>query len=141
MKSAGKARNNGLYRHIRTSKEIIRNLLNDFLNFLMPLFFSSIDKLLLLLPFFYRKGLFIFIIAYCAAICKSKAAPFIENKKYPLTRKNDPGKSADFPGSSNSKIIFRRFMCYKDAYAAGCSAAAGCGSAVTVMVRLMVLQE
>ena len=30
MKSAGKARNNGLYRHIRTSKEIIRNLLNDF---------------------------------------------------------------------------------------------------------------
>lgn len=32
MKSAGKARNNGLYRHIRTSKEIIRNLLNDFMN-------------------------------------------------------------------------------------------------------------
>ena len=32
MKSAGKARSNGLYRHIRTSKEIIRNLLNDFLN-------------------------------------------------------------------------------------------------------------
>lgn len=31
MKSAGKARNNGLYRHIRTSKEIIRNLLNDFM--------------------------------------------------------------------------------------------------------------
>ena len=30
MKSAGKARNNGLYRHIRTSKEIIRTLLNDF---------------------------------------------------------------------------------------------------------------
>lgn len=29
MKSAGKARDNGLYRHIRTSKEIIRNLLND----------------------------------------------------------------------------------------------------------------
>ena len=29
MKSAGKARNNGLYRHIKTSKEIIRNLLND----------------------------------------------------------------------------------------------------------------
>ena len=28
MKSAGKARSNGLYRHIRTSKEIIRNLLN-----------------------------------------------------------------------------------------------------------------
>ena len=32
MKSAGKARNNGLYRHIRTSKEIIRNLLNDYEN-------------------------------------------------------------------------------------------------------------
>ena len=29
MKSAGNARSNGLYRHIRTSKEIIRNLLND----------------------------------------------------------------------------------------------------------------
>lgn len=33
MKSAGKARSNGLYRHIRTSKEIIRNLLNYFLNY------------------------------------------------------------------------------------------------------------
>lgn len=33
MKSAGKARNNGLYRHIRTSKEIIRNLLNDYANY------------------------------------------------------------------------------------------------------------
>lgn len=32
MKSAGKARSNGLYRHIRTSKEIIRNLLNDCVN-------------------------------------------------------------------------------------------------------------
>ena len=31
MKSAGKARSNGLYRHIRTSKEIIRNLLNDYI--------------------------------------------------------------------------------------------------------------
>lgn len=30
MKSAGKARNNGIFRHIRTSKEIIRNLLNDY---------------------------------------------------------------------------------------------------------------
>ena len=34
MKSAGKARSNGLYRHIRTSKEIIRNLLNDYEKFL-----------------------------------------------------------------------------------------------------------
>ena len=32
MKSAGKARSNGLYRHIRTSKEIIRNLLNYYGN-------------------------------------------------------------------------------------------------------------
>lgn len=32
MKSAGKARSNGLYRHIRTSKEIIRNLLNYYTN-------------------------------------------------------------------------------------------------------------
>ena len=33
MKSAGKARSNGLYRHIRTSKEIIRNLLNYYYNY------------------------------------------------------------------------------------------------------------
>ena len=33
MKSAGKARSNGLYRHIRTSKEIIRNLLNYYINY------------------------------------------------------------------------------------------------------------
>lgn len=33
MKSAGKARSNGLYRHIRTSKEIIRNLLNDYFKY------------------------------------------------------------------------------------------------------------
>ena len=39
MKSAGKARNNGLYRHIRTSKEIIRNLLNDF-----PKINNTVDK-------------------------------------------------------------------------------------------------
>lgn len=36
MKSAGKARSNGLYRHIRTSKEIIRNLLNDYYKIKMP---------------------------------------------------------------------------------------------------------
>lgn len=35
MKSAEKARNNGLYRHIRTSKEIIRNLLNDLGNYIV----------------------------------------------------------------------------------------------------------
>lgn len=36
MKSAGKARSNGLYRHIRTSKEIIRNLLNDYNKNVIP---------------------------------------------------------------------------------------------------------
>lgn len=41
MKSAGKARSNGLYRHIRTSKEIIRNLLNDLLKYLK--FFAKSD--------------------------------------------------------------------------------------------------
>lgn len=35
MKSAGKARSNGLYRHIRTSKEIIRNLLNYYNKYLL----------------------------------------------------------------------------------------------------------
>ena len=48
MKSAGKARNNGLYRHIRTSKEIIRNLLNDFTN-------NSI-KLFLIITMMFREG-------------------------------------------------------------------------------------
>lgn len=32
MKNAGKARSYGLYRHLRTSKEIIENLLNYFKN-------------------------------------------------------------------------------------------------------------
>lgn len=40
MKSAGKARSNGLYRHIRTSKEIIRNLLNDFDKNIQPFIFK-----------------------------------------------------------------------------------------------------
>lgn len=31
MKNAGKARSYGLYRHLRTSKEIIENLLNYYL--------------------------------------------------------------------------------------------------------------
>lgn len=48
MKSAGKARNNGLYRHIRTSKEIIRNLLNDSsnskqINYTYPRRFDAYD--------------------------------------------------------------------------------------------------
>ena len=63
MKSAGKARSNGLYRHIRTSKEIIRNLLNDsskhntvFLNFLL-MSESAVETLFLI----HLKGNFIFI--------------------------------------------------------------------------------
>lgn len=44
MKSAGKARNNGLYRHIRTSKEIIRNLLNDFMKYFTKIFISREEK-------------------------------------------------------------------------------------------------
>ena len=45
MKSAGKARSNGLYRHIRTSKEIIRNLLNDLFNKIISLFTKIIIKI------------------------------------------------------------------------------------------------
>ena len=44
MKSAGKARNNGLYRHIRTSKEIIRNLLNDYYKILYKSLYHSVQK-------------------------------------------------------------------------------------------------
>ena len=48
MKSAGKARNNGLYRHIRTSKEIIRNLLNDYYTYnrrFRPCFCTNMEKI------------------------------------------------------------------------------------------------
>lgn len=55
MKSAGKARSNGLYRHIRTSKEIIRNLLNDYgsnmkklLKIMVQLFYLQMECLLLI---------------------------------------------------------------------------------------------
>ena len=51
MKSAGKARNNGLYRHIRTSKEIIRNLLNDWYNYI-----GGTDDSLTLVDYLYDKG-------------------------------------------------------------------------------------
>lgn len=44
MKSAGKARSNGLYRHIRTSKEIIRNLLNDYYKYFTKIFISREEK-------------------------------------------------------------------------------------------------
>ena len=46
MKSAEKARNNGLYRHIRTSKEIIRNLLNDYLKNQSPFFMNKSEIVL-----------------------------------------------------------------------------------------------
>ena len=46
MKSAGKARSNGLYRHIRTSKEIIRNLLNDFVNICIKIIWFHLSVLL-----------------------------------------------------------------------------------------------
>ena len=45
MESAGKARNNGLYRHIRTSKEIIRNLLNDYNNYITIIDNAFIGKI------------------------------------------------------------------------------------------------
>ena len=44
MKSAGKARSNGLYRHIRTSKEIIRNLLN-YCNKYLDIYHNGLKKL------------------------------------------------------------------------------------------------
>ena len=46
MKSAGKARSNGLYRHIRTSKEIIRNLLNDYTKNMTIYIKNLINKML-----------------------------------------------------------------------------------------------
>jgi len=47
MKSAGKARSNGLYRHIRTSKEIIRNLLNYYIKLLtVPLIYKNVIDLI-----------------------------------------------------------------------------------------------
>lgn len=54
MKSVGKARNNGLYRHIRTSKEIIRNLLNDYIyKYLLLLFINIILFYTQQIPSFY----------------------------------------------------------------------------------------
>ena len=60
MKSAGKARNNGLYRHIRTSKEIIRNLLNDCKNSssaakAADVFYAVIFFFIWLIAFFSRR--------------------------------------------------------------------------------------
>lgn len=43
MKNAGKARSYGLYRHLRTSKEIIENLLNYFLKKLYFITLQSPD--------------------------------------------------------------------------------------------------
>lgn len=61
MKSAGKARNNGLYRHIRTSKEIIRNLLNDLYNHTiapLPIFVNYFFKKVFYLCFFFNTRFF-----------------------------------------------------------------------------------
>lgn len=44
MKNAGKARSYGLYRHLRTSKEIIENLLNYYKKRIYKNFMSSIEK-------------------------------------------------------------------------------------------------
>ena len=62
MKSAGKARSNGLYRHIRTSKEIIRNLLNDSIKYLEITYYKSIYFKSLPMPF--SAGRLSFIILY-----------------------------------------------------------------------------
>ncbi len=56
MKSAGKARSNGLYRHIRTSKEIIRNLLNDCKNYFKRFFYSANRIALISLHFLCNDG-------------------------------------------------------------------------------------
>ena len=52
MKSAGKARNNGIYRHIRTSKEIIRNLLNDSTRTIQVYHQSQLYKIGIIVQFF-----------------------------------------------------------------------------------------
>ncbi|SCJ69433.1 Uncharacterised protein [uncultured Clostridium sp.] len=41
MKNAGKARSYGLYRHLRTSKEIIENLLNYYCKNCCPYYYFS----------------------------------------------------------------------------------------------------
>ena len=47
MKNAGKARSYGLYRHLRTSKEIIENLLNYSVKNTIPVFPSeTIEKII-----------------------------------------------------------------------------------------------
>ena len=49
MKNAGKARSYGLYRHLRTSKEIIENLLNYYKKYKnVPFRFTSILSIIFL---------------------------------------------------------------------------------------------
>lgn len=62
MKSAGKARSNGLYRHIRTSKEIIRNLLNDYQKTKMPILFTIL--FFFIFTPFRLQGYYIFLISF-----------------------------------------------------------------------------
>jgi len=68
MKSAGKARNNGLYRHIRTSKEIIRNLLNDLFNYFEKSSMFSKTFKDVLLRFFINRDSITSIFYYAAAV-------------------------------------------------------------------------
>lgn len=59
MKNAGKARSYGLYRHLRTSKEIIENLLNyydKYCYFLIFLYNEIVFSLYLFSPPAYRTG-------------------------------------------------------------------------------------
>lgn len=73
MKSAGKARNNGLYRHIRTSKEIIRNLLNDYDNNQKPFLYYNDLRVPISAP----KKLLLYISS------KGFIAPFFQSNEKP----------------------------------------------------------
>lgn len=44
MKNAGKARSYGLYRHLRTSKEIIENLLNYYYKYYIDSISNTLKK-------------------------------------------------------------------------------------------------
>ena len=56
MKSAGKARSNGLYRHIRTSKEIIRNLLNDYIEIYEVTWQYEVDSVVIMHGYYSEWG-------------------------------------------------------------------------------------
>ena len=84
MKSAGKARNNGLYRHIRTSKEIIRNLLNDYIKYKIVNNPSSKIKIevTFIISFFTYFRIFILLLQYLYLDLKlTKSDLLIEHAK------------------------------------------------------------